>query len=101
MPDQLSQLDAERPQILARGPWALGDVTTRWQAEHFEPSSEHAAAADAAIRDLQDRGSPSHDGVAARLVGYRNERGSLALELQPVRWALRLVSGDASLSVAA
>ncbi|MCW3068320.1 MAG: hypothetical protein JWL67_945 [Solirubrobacterales bacterium] len=89
------------PEVLARGPWALDQITARWQEEQFEPSAAHTEAADAAIRDLQDRGSPSHDGMAARLVNYREDQEGLAIELQPLRWALRLVSGDASLSVAA
>ncbi|HUB37017.1 MAG TPA: NUDIX domain-containing protein, partial [Solirubrobacteraceae bacterium] len=70
--------------------------------DHYRPSPEHAQAADAAIAALRDRGSPSHDGVAARLVGYRQEPDDgLAIELQPQRWALRLIDGDASQSVAA
>ena len=58
-------------------------------------------AADAAIAALRDRGSPSHDGLSARLVGHEEHDGKLTLHLQPTRWALRLVEGDASLSVAA
>jgi 8-oxo-dGTP diphosphatase len=91
----------EQPEILARGPWALEHVKARWRQEHFEPSAAHAQAADAAIKGLQDRGSPSHDGVAARLLDYTEERDGIAIELQPLRWALRLVDGDASQSVAA
>ena len=63
--------------------------------------SAYTEAADAAIRSLQDRGSPSHDGVAARLVDYQADADGIAIDLQPMRWALRLVSGDASDSVAA
>src|SRR5438128_3527145 len=92
---------SEQPEILARGPWPLDQITTRWQSEHFQPSLAHVKAADAAIRALEGRGSPSHDGVAARLVNYRQDSDGLAMELQPVRWALRLVADDASLSVAA
>jgi len=40
---------------------------------------------------LQERGSPSHDGVAARLVDYRLDDRGIEIELQPLRWALRLV----------
>jgi 8-oxo-dGTP diphosphatase len=89
------------PEILARGPWALEQVTARWHEQPFEPSPEHTEAANAAIRELQERGSPSHDGVAARLVDYRQQEDGIAIELQPLRWALRLVDGDASQSVAA
>jgi 8-oxo-dGTP diphosphatase len=91
----------EQPEILARGPWSLEQVKTRWHKEHFVPSPAHTEAADAAIRDLQERGSPSHDGVAARLLDFRQDGDGIAIELQPLRWALRLVAGDASYSVAA
>jgi 8-oxo-dGTP diphosphatase len=89
------------PEILARGPWALDQITAYWSEQPFEPTYEHTEAADAAIRELQERGSPSHDGVAARLVAYRQDEHGLEIELQPLRWALRLVEGDASQSMAA
>jgi 8-oxo-dGTP diphosphatase len=76
--------------ILARGPWPADRVHAGWSDE----------AADAAIAALRERGSPSHDGVAARLVGFETNGDGLALELQPMRWALRLVPGDASSAVA-
>ena len=89
------------PAILARGPWAPDQVETRWSDEHYAPPPERGEAADAAIAALRDRGSPSHDGLAARLVRHEETDGRLLLDLQPVRWALRLVEGDASCSVAA
>jgi 8-oxo-dGTP diphosphatase len=92
---------SEQPEILARGPWDLEQVTTHWLAEHYEPPAAHTEAADAAIAALRDRGSPSHDGIAARLVDYQVGPDGLELKLQPLRWALRLVGGDASCSVAA
>jgi 8-oxo-dGTP diphosphatase len=93
---------SEQPQILARGPWPLERVSASWREDHYEPSSEHAQAADAAIDALRKRGSPSHDGVAARLLGYTHDADDgLALELQPQRWALRLLPDNASQSVAA
>jgi ADP-ribose pyrophosphatase YjhB (NUDIX family) len=76
-------------------------IRAHWSEQHFEAAAEHTQAADAAIRGLKERGSPSHDGVAARLVDYREDEQGLALELQPLRWALRLVDGDASESMAA
>lgn len=91
----------EQPEILARGPWELEQVKARWREEEFEPSPEYSEAADAAIKSLRERGSPSHDGVAARLVDFQIEPDGIAIELQPLRWALRLVAGDASRSVAA
>jgi 8-oxo-dGTP pyrophosphatase MutT (NUDIX family) len=89
------------PVLLARGPWEQGQVEAIWHDEHFAAPGEVSDAADDAIRALAERGSPSHDGVAARLVDFRAEPGRLHVELQPLRWALRLVEGNASQSVAA
>ena len=83
------------PGILARGPWPVDAVQVRWRDEVFEPDPDKHAEADEHIAALQDRGAPSHDGMAARLAAFRAERG-LELELQPLRWGLRLVAGDAS-----
>jgi 8-oxo-dGTP diphosphatase len=79
----------------------MENITARWQDAQFEPPREHTEAADEAIRQLQRRGSPSHDGIAARMVDYNQEGEGLSIELQPLRWALRLVEGDASQSIAA
>ena len=79
----------------------MQDVEARWRDEPFEPAPDKVQAADDAIRELRERGSPSHDGVAARLVGFAERDGRLSIELQPLRWALRLVDGDASDSMAA
>jgi ADP-ribose pyrophosphatase YjhB (NUDIX family) len=89
------------PGILARGPWELDRVEANWREDPFEPDADRTAAADAAIAALRERDSPAHDGVAARLVGYDARDGGLMIELQPIRWALRLVNGDANQSVAA
>jgi 8-oxo-dGTP diphosphatase len=91
----------ELPEILARGPWDLNQVSARWRVEHFGAPVEHIEAADAAIAGLRERGSPSHDGLAGRLVGFKDGAHGIELELQPLRWALRLVASDASCSVAA
>ena len=90
-----------QPGILARGPWRADQVATRWRDERFEPAPELAAQADAAIAELQGRGSPSHDGMAARLAAFDSGGSGLTVELQPMRWALRLIGADAlgSLSV--
>jgi 8-oxo-dGTP diphosphatase len=89
------------PSLLARGPWEPEQVEARWLEDEYAAPDDVVAAADEAITALRDRGSPSHDGVAARLVSHREESGRLIVELQPARWALRLVEGDASESVAA
>src|SRR5688572_1669760 len=91
----------QQPAILARGHWPAERVHTRWHEEHYEPPAAKVQAADAAITALRERGSPSHDGLSARLVAHAEQDGDLVLELQPVRWALRLVDGDASHSMAA
>jgi 8-oxo-dGTP diphosphatase len=98
---ETAEQSSQAPEILARGPWEMSRITARWLEEVYEPSSAQTEAADEAIRGLQDRGSPSHDGVAARLVGYEADAEGISIELQPLRWALRLVSGDASHSMAA
>jgi len=88
------------PGILARGPWQPGQVAVRWHDESFEPAPGQSAEADRAIAALEDRGSPAHDGLAARLCRFEADEDALRLELQPMRWSLRL--GDnaaATLSV--
>jgi ADP-ribose pyrophosphatase YjhB (NUDIX family) len=92
---------SQAPEILARGPWELSQIRASWLRERYEPSAAQTEAADEAIRSLQERGSPSHDGFAARLVDYSQDDAGISIELQPLRWALRLVAGDASHSMAA
>ena len=93
---------SDQPAILARGPWPVEQIEVVWREDEFDPAAGHVTAADEAISALRDRGSPSHDGVAARLSSHSVAAdGTLRLELQPIRWALRLVEGDASDSVAA
>jgi 8-oxo-dGTP diphosphatase len=81
------------PGILARGPWPPGRVLGRWSERDYEAPADKTEAADAAIAALVDRGSPAHDGVAARLQAYEARDGELVLVLQRMRWALRLVDG--------
>jgi ADP-ribose pyrophosphatase YjhB (NUDIX family) len=92
---------SSQPGILARGPWQAAQVAARWSPEPFAADADQEAAADAAIAALEDRGSPAHDGLAARLAGYRADTAGLELELQPMRWSLRLLpdGADGALSV--
>ncbi len=53
------------------------------------------------LDQLRERGSPSYDGFAARLVGFEPTDAGLRLELQPIRWALRLLGDDAGSSISA
>jgi ADP-ribose pyrophosphatase YjhB (NUDIX family) len=78
------------PGLLARGPWRPDQVVARWRDEEFQADEAASAAADAAIDALRERGSPSHDGLSARLADYDASDGRLDLELQPMRWSLRL-----------
>jgi 8-oxo-dGTP diphosphatase len=96
-----TEVSMQAPEILARGPWPLDRITTSWREDPFDAAEAKVQAADVAIRELQERGSPSHDGISGRLVDFSSGEDGLHIELQPVRWALRLVPGDASASVAA
>ena len=89
------------PGILARGPWPPEHVAVEWRATPYEPPAAATQAADAAIAALRARGSPAHDGLSARLAAHREDDAGLALELEPIRWALRLNHGDARQSLAA
>ena len=70
-----------------------------WLTDEFEPEPPVLEAADVALDGLRQRGSPSHDGLAARLASFHAEADSLRLELQPVRWAVRLLSEHAARSL--
>jgi len=89
----------QAPGILARGPWDPADVEVRWRDDEFEPPTPVTEAADVALDALRRRGSPSHDGLAARLASFSAEPHRLRLELQPVRWAVRLIPEHAARSL--
>jgi 8-oxo-dGTP diphosphatase len=85
------------PGILARGPWTPDRVDASWSDEPWQAPPELERGADEAVAALRERGSPAHDGLAARLAGFEASADRLALRMQPARWALRLVEdgGDA------
>jgi len=85
--------------VLARGPWEPAQVDVAWLGDPFDPSGEATDAADLALGALRDRGSPSHDGFAARLVEFETAPDRLSLVLQPARWALRLIPDGAARSL--
>lgn len=87
--------------ILARGPWDLHQVRVSWRSDPYEPGRSETHAADLELDALRRRGSPSHDGLAARLADYGAGEEELSLELQPVRWALRLNPQDGARSLSA
>ena len=86
---------------MARGPWDPSRVRASWRTDPFEPALSATAAADEALAQLRRRGSPSHDGLAARLHSFEVGECDLALELQPARWALRLVSDPVAQTLSA
>ena len=87
--------------VLARGPWEPGAIQVTWRADSFQPGVDATLAADRVLEQLQERGSPSHDGFAARMVAFEQTTAGLGLELQPIRWALRLLADDAGASISA
>jgi 8-oxo-dGTP diphosphatase len=87
--------------MLARGPWRPDQIEVRWREQAYEPPAEVERLADEAVTDLRERGSPAHDGMATRLAGWDANRRRLQLDLQPARWALRLVEDEAARSLTA
>jgi 8-oxo-dGTP diphosphatase len=92
---------AEARGILAAGPWRPDAVAVTWHDRPYEPPAHVEREADVAIATLRERGSPAHDGMAARLAGWSARDDRLELELEPSRWALRLVEGHAAASMTA
>jgi ADP-ribose pyrophosphatase YjhB (NUDIX family) len=92
---------APAPTILARGPWTPEQVSVTWSDDPWEPPPDLERAADVEVEALRRRSSPSHDGLAARLAGWHETGEGLALELQPIRWALRLVDHEETRSLTA
>ena len=88
------------PALLARGPWDASQVQVHWREEAFVPDGPATAAADAAVAELRRRGSPTHDGMGARMADFACSAEHLRLELEPARWSLRL-GGDAGASISA
>lgn len=86
--------------VLARGPWEPGAVTSRWLSEPYvyDPTAQRLAGE--ALAGLGRRGSPSHEGVAARLVEFAAVDSTLTLTLQRAPWSARLLEGDKHESLA-
>jgi len=83
------------PRLLARGPWEPGQVHATWREDPYEPADEANAGADAVLDSLRERGSPTHDGMSARMAAFGASPDRLDLEIEPARWALRLAEGGA------
>jgi 8-oxo-dGTP diphosphatase len=89
------------PQVLARGPLRPDQVETSWRNDPWSTPDDLERRADEEIAKLRGRGSPAHDGLAARVATYDGAPERLALELQPVRWALRLIDAREARSLTA
>lgn len=94
-------MDSDRAELLARGPWQPSQISARWRGDAFQPDAKSALAADRALAQLRERDSPSYDGLAARVAGFSQTPDGLLLELQPIRWALRLLGEAAAGSLSA
>ena len=79
-------------EILARGPWAADRVRSTWLSEPYVYPPAAQAEADAALAALAERGSPSHEGVSARLASFDASGDALAVGLQSSPWSARLLS---------
>ena len=97
----MSMADEPSSGVLARGPWAPEAVQVSWRSEPYAVPPPTTAEADRKLAELRGRGSPSHDGLAARLRGFSVTDDGLALECEPVRWALRLLPGGGAGSLSA
>jgi 8-oxo-dGTP diphosphatase len=89
-----------QPRVLVRGPWGPYQVDVVWQATPYRPAPGQTQLADAAVDRLRKRGSPAHDGMAARLAALQADGDRLRVELQAARWSLRLLEDAADSLVA-
>jgi ADP-ribose pyrophosphatase YjhB (NUDIX family) len=87
--------------LLAQGPWQPADVHVSWSDEPYTPPQSAIEQADQVLADLRDRGSPAHDGLAARLADFSVDNGTLRLECEPIRWSVRLLPDGAAQSLSA
>lgn len=86
--------------MLARGPWAPQEVGISWREEPYSAPPGADARADAVLAELADRGSPTHDGLAARMAELDVGGSGFSMVCQPMRWSLRL-GDDANDSLSA
>ncbi len=86
--------------VLARGPWAPQEVSISWREEPYSAPAGADARADAVLAELADRGSPTHDGLAARMAELEVGGSGFSMVCQPMRWSLRL-GDDANDSLSA
>ena len=82
-----------QPGILARGPWKTEQVASRWRDEEYEPAPGRRRPPP--TRDRRARATAARRPTTGSPRGSRATRPTTArleLELQPMRWSLRLVA---------
>ena len=78
------------PGILAQGPWEPTAIRVSWREAPYAAPADADARADAALAELADRGSPTHDGLAARMAELDVGDAGFEMVCEPMRWSLRL-----------
>lgn len=69
-------------------------MNSRWLDEPYVYAPAAQRLADEALAELGERGSPNHEGAAARLAGFGATRAGLSLTLQRAPWSARLLVHD-------
>ena len=72
-PVPFDDVSDERP-ILARGPWDPADVRASLEPRSVRAGGEGDGGRRPSLEELRERGSPAHDGLAARLVAFEARR---------------------------
>ena len=76
-------------------------MAVAWRPEPFEPPGEAIDAADVALDALRRAARRPTTGSRRGCVDFETAPDRLALELQPARWALRLIPAGAAQSLSA
>ena len=79
------------PTVLAHGSWTGEQVKHQWLQENYAPPQTDLDHAQEELAKLRARGSPSYDGLSARLVDFHQVNQNLELTIQPIQWSLRLL----------
>ncbi len=76
--------------MLARGPWHPEAIEVAWRERPYAAPAGAHARADAVLAELAERGSPTHDGLAARMAELEVAEERVRIVCEPMRWSLRL-----------
>ena len=89
------------PGILARGPWSPEHVAVALACDAVRAARRRDAGGRRRDRRAARPRLAGARRLSARLADHREDDAGLALELEPIRWALRLNHGDARQSLSA